>query len=661
MVYLLGSGLNMSCNESFSTNTDAVTHDSDPKLLHFQQVTADIPVDLGTVLDLSLLTLPSIVPVAPAVIGPVLNDLTGGSVSVPLNDVKIGQLTAGQSVWTITYTDASIDTFTFNATDAVALAAAQGLSGTVSSTLDLSSLLTLGVGKTVDTVSCATTIQWTSSNIAPIKYTTSVFQLELTSTDLGPNLHLNTGSSGSIGPGIGRIVGGIDALRVIYDLHNDAATISNNIALTLTPPTPSPVTIEELVTGTASWTITYTDTSTVTLNLTYAQIVAAAIAQALSGTSNGTIDLTLAGLFVPNVGKTIDSVTYTTGVTFSSSGTGAIDYALSGFQLQKNNVVGVNIGNTLQLQAGNGGAGGPGLELLIGPIDTYTLQYTLHTVVPGNVILNLPIDAVTLQSYANPTQLAEQLNPLSVVWSGLFAGYSGWTLTGYTVTSPVAYGSAGPAILVPSVLNFVIGHDNGYVVDAYESQLSNLTTTPPTNFSMFAPRLIVPTSFFGLLFDLHPNSTPEVPAHNGPIIMTEEYEIRSRNQAAFRFISTYPSLPDTNPTYIARCYMSQGKFWNPGAGRFDEYWTSVPMCSSDEAIPSAWGETITISAVSYIPGMPLNYGGTVVTIPSNVAAPGGNAVFGGPWNKLKFVLYPAPGTYDFTGWTLQIAASAREI
>jgi hypothetical protein len=297
----------------------------------------------------------------------------------------------------------------------------------------------------------------------------------------------------------------------------------------------------------------------------------------------------------------------------------------------------------------------------IGPFDTAPIFRVDVVLNSPPITVRVPIDATTIQSYANPTQLAEQLNPLPVVWTGLFAAYSGWTITGYTVTAPGSYGSAGPAILVPSVLNFVIGHDNGYVIDAYESQLSNLTTTPPTNFSMFAPRLLVTTSFFGLLFDLHPASSPAIPSHNGPLIMTQEYEIRSRNQAAFRFVTRWPTLPDTVVRFIARCYASQGKLWNSGTGNYDEYWTSVPMCSSDESLPSAWGETITIDAGSHIDGLPANYGGTIVTIPANVASPGGNATFAGPWNKLRFALYPATPPTDFTGWTLQIVANAREM
>ena len=808
--YLLGSGLNMGCNETFNSSTQSITHDSDPKLLHFQQVTADIPVDLGTILDLNLIALPTVVDGSPAVTGPVLSDLTGGSGAVTdpvtfrhLNagatviavnadgagttTDKIGQFNSGATTWTITFTDATTDVIVMGYAAMVAAATAQAQTTLSGGTLDLapSHPLTAFVGKTIDSVTWIST-HWTSLGAAAIDYGASSFQLYKQSTNLDTSALLDTGT-GTLGPGIGMVVSPGDALHLTYNIVSvgsgggtitfavNAATITalaiaqgvadlssanidftstigagvlnaafggstfgvgvptanlqhtsasiaftgdngtislmacevtltdgsnvpqtlgsggfdidsggsstgspftanatpsliigftinstgtgtNSITMVLTPPVVAPITVSELTAGTAHWTVTYTDLSTDTFTITAAQIVAAAVAQGLSGYTMGAIDLVEGGLFVPAIGKTIDTVAYATTADFSVSGLSELFYGTSTLQLL---IQSDGLG-TLFLQSGDSGSAGPGIGHVIITDDRYYLAFALHPVTLSPATLVFPIDAATIKSYASGPQLAEQLNSLPVIWTGLFTAYPGWTVTSYTVSAPGAYGSSGPAILVPSVLNFVIG--NAHTGFAYESQLSNLTTTPPSNFNMFAPVLLDPTSYFGLFYDLHPISTPAIPAHNGPIIMTEEYEIRNRNQAAFRFETVYPTLPDASPTYDVKAYASQGKFWNPTIGAYTEYWTPVPLCSSDEALPHVWGETLTITAISHIDGMPANYGGTIVSIPANAASPGGGvATFGGPWNKLKFVIYPSPSAFDFTGWTLQIVASAREL
>ena len=645
----------MGCNESFNTNTEAVTRDSDPRLLRFQQLNADIPTDLGTTLDMGLIALPSIVDATPAVVGPVLNDLTGGLGTTPADADKIGQMIGGSTFWTITFTDTTSTLLEINYSQLVSLATTQSLGGAYSGTIDLSGFAPLAayVGKTIDSVVWVTATVWHSSGPALLDYSRSSFQLEKNSANLDSSVILSAGSNGTLGPGLGLLVSSGDKLNLLVNLVSETTGIANTVTLSLTAPNPH---IGELTAGYSSWTVTYSDTSTNTFNLPYTEMLSIAAAQSLSGTAGGTLDLTLAGVWIPNVGKTIASVTANTSVDYNSASIGTIDYTLSGLQLL---ITSTNLDTGLGLQNGDtSNIGGP-IGRLITSADSYKLVYNFVAIAETAVI---PIDAATIKSFASSSQLAAQSNSIPndpIKWTGSYSitAYAGWSVTGYTVTAPAAYGPG--AVEVPSVLNFILGDASGF---AYENQLSNLTTAPPSSFTEFSsPVLLTSTSYFGLFYSLAPYSTPAIPAHNGPVIVTEPYEIRNRNQAAFRFVTVYPSLPDTPAVYDVKAYASQGIFKNPQTGAYDEYWTPVPMCSSDEALPSAWGETVTITAVSHLDGMPANWGGTIVTIPANIASPGGNATFGGPWNKLRFVIYPSPSAFNFTDWTLQIVASAREL
>lgn len=134
-------------NQSFDTNVEAVTHDSDPKLLNFDllDVGGNVVNKLGSIVDLR-----NAKPVGsgtPGVVGPTLPNLTGGSTNSivvtlqPTTVPLISQISSGSIELEINFSDATYVNFTVGHADLVALATAQGVANLGSAAIDITSLV----------------------------------------------------------------------------------------------------------------------------------------------------------------------------------------------------------------------------------------------------------------------------------------------------------------------------------------------------------------------------------------------------------------------------------------------------------------------------------------------------------------------------------------
>jgi hypothetical protein len=179
-------------------------------------------------------------PTAP-ILGPRLSDLTGGdgdTITLTLDASSLADITGeiintGFSIWVITFTDASTLTINLNNTLFEHYITEQGGTGAASGSFILNlSDLTPFVGKKIDSVAFNTTGTWTAAGPngnKPFDYLSSTFQLWIAASNLDSSLHLEVGDSGTLGPGIGRVVALDETLRLEWDFVSSTpapATVS---------------------------------------------------------------------------------------------------------------------------------------------------------------------------------------------------------------------------------------------------------------------------------------------------------------------------------------------------------------------------------------------------------------------------------------------------
>jgi hypothetical protein len=494
----------MGCNESFTTSTAAITNDSDPRLLRFQQLNNDVPTNLGTTLDMALISKPVVIPGTPAILGPIVSQLTGG---------------------------------------------------------------TTGGG-----------------------------------------------------------------------------AIDNSIALVLQPPTTPDVVASEMRNGAVRWLINCTDGFTLPIVIAESDFLSLCAAQGASSASSFTLNISTYANVAAIVGKTIDSVDYTTLSTWTTTNSRGIKYASSFFQIFLN---AANVGAGLFLESGDGGSAGPGIGITVPPSPLMNLTVSIVTNDPAvDVTINVPINATQILAHATGPQAASQ--GATILMGVDASAYIGWTL--HTLESGFL-GTYGPATAnPPSFIQPVIINPGAEYVGP--SQPINSTAIGMNTITL--DRVIGAGFDLGFVIQMYPRNIAPTPDTNGPIVVTEPYELRNRNQAAFRLVVNPPSSYDTEVSYnyVIRCYASQG------VTAHGQFWTPVPTCVFDENAAATPGNGQVIAALNHIDGMPFNYGGTIVAIPIGA--------FSGPWNYIRFLFEPITvgegGTLpNFTGWSMQIIANAREL
>jgi hypothetical protein len=146
---------------------------------------------------------------------------------------------------------------------------------------------------------------------------------------------------------------------------------------------------------------------------------------------------------------------------------------------------------------------------------------------------------------------------------------------------------------------------------------------------------------------LYPASTP---ATRVPIIFTQPYEIRHRNQAAFRLIITPApgSALENTRMDISMWQSMDKKFWTP----------TLPVVMDTDGV-SLGGLAVHVPIPNAAPiGLPANYSGILVQMPYNLA-------YSSPANYIRLMFTPytveESEPPDLTGWTMQAIANAREL
>ena len=460
-------------------------------------------------------------------------------------------------------------------------------------------------------------------------------------TDLGTTLDMGLIAKPVVIPGTPEILG--PTVSLLTGGTTGGGAIDNSIALVLQPPGSPDVVASEMRNGAVRWLISCTDGFTLPIVIAESDFLALCAAQGASSASSFTLNISTYANVAAIVGKTIDSVSYTELSTWTTTNTRGINYGLSSFQVFLN---AANLG-TIGMTGGNSGGMGPGLGIVVTTSPLLNLTVNIVTNDPaGDVTINVPVNATQILAHATGPQAASQG---ATIRMGVDASaYIGWTLhtieTGFLGT----YGAAGainPSFIQPVIINPAINYSgpsqliNGAAVgmhtDTYDHAIGS-------GFDL------------GLVIQMYPRNIAPTPDTNGPIVVTEPYELRNRNQAAFRLVVNPPSSYDTEVSYnyVIRCYASQG------VTAHGQFWTPVPTSVYDENASSTPGNGQVIAALNHIDGMPVNYGGTIVALPVGTAV--------GPWNYIRFLLEPITvgegGTLpNFTGWSMQIIANAREL
>ena len=656
----------MACNQSFDSSTDAITHDSDPRLLRFVEVSTDptqqtadgVETDIGTVLDMGKLDrIPT-----PASPGPVLNDLTGGISGG--SAITLGALTDGVTHVTLAFTDSSTIEADLCGVLIIpgdisipTLAVAQGKDALSDATISFATTgldIASAIGKTLDSISLTITSPYGPTGLVKA---TSTFKAAIAgSGTIGGPFPLLDGNSAVFGPGLGIVIGVGDDFRLRIQLDGFIATVPNAIRLTLLGPPPPGPAANALTAGAINVTLTLDDLSTLTLTKDLADLH-------LEGNS---LSDWIADFGEPGIIPAGRSVIYITGTTglFMAPGLGEVFVYIGTTGLGPDRF-GSFVGGQPIAQALN--------EFFpTGDVSNYRIVL-LGTAVP--FFVDVPIDASSLQSFATPTQLAEQNNPstdpvILDIGNGELIPFIGDAILDATFTTPFGvYGPAMPTMSNASSLRFNL---NGNPIGRLDSINDSLTETV---IYVQNGAVVSRSTSIELFFDLLPESVPEFFAPN---IMTEPYELRHRNLPAFHFRTIGP-FPDTEARrYQVAMFVSQGPVPNHlGTGVLDRNWdwTQIAVQYFDTF------DTVGMPRIESIPAFLLDNTNPVLALPDaykgyNVLIPQGGVILGepntmtpwsqtGPWNYVRFLIMPTGGDddpfTDYTGWLLQIVANAREV
>ena len=344
------------------------------------------------------------------------------------------------------------------------------------------------------------------------------------------------------------------------------------------------------------------------------------------------------------VGKTITSID--ANVTNAFTGRGLGDTSTISLQLRGNanplcmqQIFGTGISHHSPIQPQAVTASGDGSDILI--------HLTLE---PLSTLLTFTCSASDILAAATDAQKAAQ-SAFVDMGADLLAPYIGYTMSINSAFDHMVY-AYGPASMNDSStlliqVPYVAGHGTW----------EDLKSAPPT--------VVSQNSIGGVIIDsdtriqvglsLTPLSTPDVPAHYLPLLMTEPYETRSRNNPAFRVIW---SGPHNGSTLNLNCQMfgSQGPVRDDGTAW---EWTPIPVniLKSGNAYIDNIIATLNILELPTIPPNP-TYSGDMLTVSNNFRA---------PWNYVKLWFYCDLGEAgarrenDYAGLTVQVIANAREL
>jgi hypothetical protein len=332
------------------------------------------------------------------------------------------------------------------------------------------------------------------------------------------------------------------------------------IKLTITPIDVEDITAGKMNTGQSKWILTFTDTSTIEIDMSATDLVVWANAQGMQNTTSGYIDMTTIFDMTPYVGKTIDSVNYSTTFDWTSAGLVPIrnlDFTIAGLQLYLSSA---NLGTILRMQNGNGGSIGPGLGIVVHNGDFLKIVFDLTDIPLVETSINIPIDATTIKEVATPTQLAEQSNPFEdpiILDNTSLQAYIGWTVT--AAVANVYPSGYGPNTMThPSYLHFDMifpGH--------FSSAASNLDdlydSRPVVNDQPVNLKIWDNTVYLGVYFQFSPTDTPGSPGL--PLAYTQPLVIRNRSRMSLLVSSPVSPVGYYATPNVWREFSHDGKLW----------------------------------------------------------------------------------------------------
>lgn len=647
---LLVFGVNCMEKGSFNTQTDAATHDSDPKFLNFDQVVIDgshngTDIDVGPILDLGLVTNPT---GTPPVLGPLLGGLTGGDGGSSVNPVTFATLLTGSGVITITATDSTTVSHDLTAAEISALAVAQGKGALSDADIDISSVFdTLSLGtKTIDTASYnADAVAWTASN-GTVSDTLSLISVSvLSSVETQILTPTPIGNSGNAGPGIGLAANENPGCIVHITLISSGPATPNKLTLQILP---RPL-LEDLLPSRAQFIVTADDSTSVSIDVTATTLQSAA---SYIGNDTWQISATSLGAdLTPLVGKHITTIGFAVSI-FQFASTQHIDFGPTGSSLILYYITPpfqTFLAEYFSLNITGSGPSTPVDFIYRG--DGMNVQLILKADPAFPVFVPVPVDsaaivaAITAQK---PTLLSSQdvayTDLVAIATASVTNPYNGGKIMGVTQTITADYGDSVLAPDATAAIEFRYDAPWGsQVLYTVEPILGTLTVTPGPGVSPFPQTINNDTIIMRIA--LRPLTIPAIP----PVIYaTQPYELRQRNLPAFKLVITgTPSDEDTHE-FVAYCLCSQG----PIAGKWE--WTPL-QCSilDDNAGVIGINHIVVDAAHGNITDYPPGYGNGIMIIPQKE--------YTGPWNYIRFVFLPTTIPSVLTGFGLQVIANAREV
>lgn len=637
---------------SFSSSTESIAHDSDPKYLTFERLSDDPSLQTGEghvteVIgnELPLFTLES--GDEPGDTGPRLEDLTEGvtnSITLqfepPVHNsdlvttiaphaVTFSQLNGGSITFDIGLDDASVLSITKTAIQLSALAVAQGNGSLSEAFIDLTGT-TLPLGRTI---------------VGPVTATCTV--------DFASSNGLNTALSLSEGLILQDSLGANEYLLTPYDscsLTHDSTVSQISIAPYVILPSSHLLAQFKLVGSTASGgvaTVTFNldnSTSIGPFQITTNALKTLATSQGVLGQSHinvSNVDLgwDLSGLS----GRTIISIDWAITTAFASSGyllgdpsSLAISYGSS-----HDTITNVNATGTYHH---------------VNPIDGWGADTPVFTI--GGVwvsdssvweTLEIDVDASSVLSNAEPSQMTLQSTGVIIDGGSIFSFFEthvGWTINGLASSNMVA--NYGPSsIHSPSVFRLAIksGEDETPSYDVISS--FNPLDVAGTFTNTMSSIEVDETTRVEFRVSLFPHDSQPV---YGSTVVTEPYEIRHRNLPLFKLFPT--GSPSEGLTFDIAMFGSQGTpDKNDNSLR---EWCPLPFNVVKGSGLTANVVTASILIDQHSPNLPDNFGGVAVFPTKEVV---------GPWNYIRFVLKPSEGKVnaDYNDCFLIITANAREL
>jgi|WetSurMetagenome_2_1015567.scaffolds.fasta_scaffold01436_10 hypothetical protein len=275
---------------------------------------------------------------------------------------------------------------------------------------------------------------------------------------------------------------------------------------------------------------------------------------------------------------------------------------------------------------------------------------------PGPITVDVPIAATDLLAVATSEgQAGAQIANLTAYAGTLLHGYAGYTLVDWNIVVPDPYASSGTPL---DGANAQMPYIALYKEDTGQPwSVGTVPTMNPTSYTVnIAPALVIPINNMNvrIVVVLQPGPTAEI---YWPLLTTLPYEIRNRNQVAFRFNCVPPqtSRPGdyTPPKYAVWMFGSQG---DPNAPNGPKLWTRIPFnVVGVSAGLTGYAPHVTEQQIDTYPFydfLPDFWAGTTIIFD--------NQEYATPWNYVRFLILPVAEN-DVSGYVLSITANAREI